>query len=267
MADERPKRLKDLTKSTIELAQLTDTHLFGDPARALRGVPTLPALRATIAAARQDLADCDAILATGDLVQDDPAGYAHFRAEFARLERPVLCLPGNHDDVPAMRAALAEPPFQCGGTWDAGAWRVILLDSTIPGETAGRIAASELAFLEQALAAVPDRHALVCLHHHPVPLHSRWLDGVGLENGPQLLALLRRFSNVRAVVFGHVHQEHDAVHDGLRLIATPSTCSQFKPRSEQFAVDARPPAWRTLRLHADGRLETRLQWLEAHWAA
>lgn len=266
MARGWPKRLKDLTKSTIQLIQLTDQHLFGDPARALRGVPTLPALRATLTAARSELDACDAILATGDLVQDDAGGYAHFRSEMGRLARPVLCLPGNHDDVPAMRAALAQPPFQCGGTWDAGAWRVILLDSTIAGETAGQLSAAEMAFLEAALGAAGDRHALVCLHHHPVPMHSRWLDGVGLGNGDDFLALLRRFANVRAVVFGHVHQAYDEMHDGVRLIGTPSTCSQFRPHSDDFALDERPPAWRSLTLHADGRLDTRLQWLEG-WRA
>jgi Icc protein len=267
VANQRPKRLKDLTKSTIELVQLTDQHLFGDPARSLRGVPTLPALRATLAAAQGHLAACDAILATGDLVQDDPGGYVHFRAEMGRLGRPVLCIPGNHDDVPAMYAALAQPPFQCGGTWDAGNWRVILLDSTVAGETGGRIADSELAFLEQALVAAAGRHALVCLHHHPVPLQSRWLDGVALANGKELLALLRRFPAVRGVVFGHVHQAHDGISEGLRLIATPSTCSQFKPRSDEFALDHRPPAWRRLSLHADGRLDTSLHWLAEDWAA
>lgn len=263
MAEGWPKRLKDLTKSTINLLQLTDQHLFGDPARALRGVPTLPALRATLAAARSELAAADAILATGDLVQDDAGGYAHFRTEMGRLGRPVLCLPGNHDDVPAMRAALAQPPFQCGGTWDAGRWRVILLDSTIPGETAGRLADREMAFLEQALREAGERHVLVSLHHHPVPMKSRWLDGVGLQNGAELIALLRRFPAVAGVVFGHVHQAYDALHSGVRLIATPSTCSQFKPRSDDFAVDERPPAWRTLGLHADGRLETELHWVDA----
>lgn len=266
MAECLPKRLKDLTKSTVNLVQLTDQHLYADSARALRGVPTLPALRATLGAARQDIVACDAILATGDLVQDDAGGYAHFRAEMGALERPVLCLPGNHDDVPAMRSALSMPPFQCGGSWDAGGWRVLLLDSTLPGETAGRITSSELEYLAQALEAAPERHALVCLHHHPVPMGSRWLDGVGLQNGPQLMALLRSFPQVRAVVFGHVHQAYDAMHDGIRLLATPSTCSQFKPGSDDFAIDARPPAWRRLALHADGRLETSLQWVES-WAA
>jgi Icc protein len=251
-----------LTKSTLNLVQFTDQHLFGDPARALRGVVTLPSLRATLRAARGDVEQCDAILVTGDLVQDDPGGYAHFRTEFSRLGKPVLCIPGNHDDLPAMQAALSLPPFQLGGVYDAGNWRTILLDSTIPGETGGALSAQSLAFLEDALASAPERHALVCLHHHPLPMHSRWLDTVGLANPGLLMALLKRFNNVRGVVFGHVHQALDTRWEGVRMIATPSTCSQFKPLSEDFAVDNQPPAWRTLALHADGGLETTLQWVQ-----
>ncbi|MEO6185096.1 MAG: 3',5'-cyclic-AMP phosphodiesterase [Steroidobacteraceae bacterium] len=250
-----------MTKSTINLVQFTDQHLFGDPTRALRGVVTLPALRATLSAARSDIGNSEAILATGDLVNDDAGGYELFRTEFAALGKPVLCIPGNHDDVPAMRAALSEPPFQLGGVYDAGNWRTILLDSTIPGETGGALSADSMRFLEAALAGAPDRHALVCLHHHPIPMHSRWLDTVGLANGNEMVALLKRFANVRAVLFGHVHQQLDRDWEGVRMIATPSTCSQFKPLSDDFAVDNQPPAWRTLALHADGRLDTALRWL------
>jgi Icc protein len=247
--------------SQTSLVHFTDPHLFGDPARALRGVATLPALRAVLAAARSHVDAAEAVLATGDLVQDDPSGYAHFREEFAALGKPVLCVPGNHDIVPSMRAELSAPPFQLGGTWDARGWRVALLDSSVPGETGGRLDAAALAWLEQTLVHAGGRHVLVCLHHHPVPMQSRWLDTVGLENGAEFTALLRRFASVRAVLFGHVHQDFDREVDGLRMIATPSTCSQFKPGSDDFAIDPAPPAWRQLQLHVDGRLDTQLHWL------
>ncbi|MET0279811.1 MAG: 3',5'-cyclic-AMP phosphodiesterase [Steroidobacteraceae bacterium] len=245
----------------LRLVHLTDPHLYTDPAGRLRGVPTLPALQAVLAAARAEIEACQAILVTGDIVQDDPGGYEHFRVELGGLSRPVLCVPGNHDDLPAMRAALSAPPFQLDGTWDIGAWRVVLLNSMVPGETGGRLAAASLAFLEQALASAPDRHALICLHHHPVRVRSRWLDDIGVANGQQFTDLLQRFPRARTVLFGHVHQQLDEMADGVRMIATPSTCSQFKPLSDEFATDDAPPAWRTLTLHADGRVETALKWL------
>jgi len=255
--------MDDMTKLTVNLVQLTDPHLYGDSQGRLRGVPTLPALRATLAAARHDIANCHAVLATGDLVQDDPGGYAHFRREFAALGKPVLCIPGNHDDLPAMRSALAGPPFQLGGTFDAGAWRVVLLDSTVAGQTRGALASDVLGFLDEALHAAPDRHALICLHHHPVRMQSRWLDSVGLTNAEELFGVLHRHRQAKAVLFGHVHQALDQMHEGLRMLATPSTCSQFKPHSDDFAIDDAPPAWRTLALHPDGTLATQLHQLES----
>jgi 3',5'-cyclic-AMP phosphodiesterase len=258
-----PKTLNKLTKSPIDLVQLTDTHLYADPEGALRGVPTLPALRSTLAAARDDIANSDAILATGDLVQDEAGGYMHFRREFAALGKPVFCLPGNHDDVPAMRKALAAEPFHLDGVLDRGSWRILLLDSTIARRTGGALSDESLQQLDRDLASAAGRHALVCLHHHPVVMRSRWLDTVGLANRDAFFAVLKQHSNVRAVLFGHVHQALDMVVDGVRVLATPSTCSQFRPLSKEFSIDDAPPAYRKLRLYADGRIDTEVVWIDA----
>ncbi|KTC63185.1 hypothetical protein AO262_22830 [Pseudomonas fluorescens ABAC62] len=42
----------------------------------------------------------------------------------------------------------------------------------------------------------------------------------------------------------------------MRLLASPSTCIQFAPGSEDFKVSEQAPGYRWLRLHGDGRLET-----------
>jgi Icc protein len=69
---------------------------------------------------------------------------------------------------------------------------------------------------------------------------------------------------VRAIVWGHVHQSYDALRKGVRLLATPSTCAQFLPNSDDFAVDRRPPGYRTLELRADGSLLTEVVWVAQH---
>ena len=38
--------------------------------------------------------------------------------------------------------------------------------------------------------------------------------------------------------FGGMHQEFDQSMQGVRWLATPSTCVQFTPRSDDFAVDS-----------------------------
>ncbi len=252
-----------MATSVVRLTHLTDPHLYGSESELLRGIATLPSLVATLANAQQRDWPPDAVLVTGDLVQDDPAGYAHFRRLLGALRVPVLCLPGNHDEPEAMRRELDCAPFVVGGTVDLGLWRIVLLDSTIAGSAAGRLGPESLAALQAALAGAPQRHVLVCLHHHPVPMASRWLDHVGLQNAGELFDVIDRNPNVRGIVWGHVHQSYDALRNGVRLLATPSTCAQFLPHAEHFALDRRPPAYRTLELKADGSILTELVWVES----
>jgi Icc protein len=250
--------------SLLRLTHFTDPHLYGEATESLRGVATLPALSKAIAHAQGRDWPPDAVLVTGDLVQDDPAGYPHFRRLFGTLGLPVLCLPGNHDEPRAMKRELAGAPFVLGGHVDMGRWRIVLLDSCIPGSAGGALSAQELAQLDEALGSAGARHCLVCLHHHPVAMSSRWLDRVGLSNAAEFLHLIDQHKNVRAIVWGHVHQAYDGLRKGVRLLATPSTCAQFLPNSDDFAVDRRPPAYRTLELRADGSLVTEVVWVEQH---
>jgi len=60
-----------------------------------------------------------------------------------------------------------------------------------------------------------------------------------------------------------VHQAFDGLRRGVRLLATPSTCAQFQPLALDFAIDSRPPAFRTFDLNADGTLITDLHWVDA----
>jgi len=244
---------------TIRLLQLTDPHLFADAAGALRGVVTQDSLEVVLRHAQAEVAAADALLLTGDVVNDDPGGYATVRTLLGGLGRPVWCLPGNHDDPQVMRRELAAEPFHVGGHHDLGAWRVIMLDSCAPGQAHGWLAGGELARLEAALAGAGARHVLVALHHHPIPMGSRWIDSVALRNPEALFALTDPHPNVRGIVWGHVHQQHDSLRRGVRMLAAPATSAQFLPQAERFAIDPAPPGYRCLTLHADGRIETEVR--------
>jgi Icc protein len=249
--------------SVLRLIQFTDPHLYGSETETLRGIATLPALKAALADARQSTAwPPDVVLVTGDLVQDDPSGYVHIRRVFGHLGMPVLCIPGNHDDPAVMRRELRVDPFTVGGYRDFGAWRVVLLDSALPGSASGRLSDRTLAQFEEALSTAEGRHCLVTLHHHPIAMSSRWLDRVGLENAEEFFNVVDRHDNVRAIVWGHVHQAYEGMRKNVRLLATPSTCAQFVPHADEFAVDRRPPAYRTLELQSDGSLLTEVMWVE-----
>jgi Icc protein len=246
----------------MQILQITDPHLYGNAGGSLRGVETDSSVRHVLADAFAQGVDYAAVLVTGDLVQDDASGYLRFTSIFGGLQKPVLCIPGNHDEPEVMRRALAQPPFQYCGTHAIGAWNFIMLDSYDPGHVGGRLMPSELERLDRALAATP-AHALVCLHHHPVMMRSRWLDTIGLSNVDEFWSIIDSHSHVRGIAWGHVHQVYDGTRRGVRLFGTPSTGAQFLPMSDRYAVDSRPPAYRRFELHADGRIDTEVRWVES----
>ena len=242
---------------------LTDPHLFADPQGALRGAVTYDSLQAVLAHYRDSGWQADIAVVTGDLVQDDSAGaYTHFRESLAPLGMPVHCLPGNHDVPALMRDALSEEPFHYCRPVERAGWLIAYVDSCVPGIAGGAISNREYERLEQLIAASDAEHVMVCLHHPPVAMNSKWLDTVGLKDGDEFLRRLGIAGKVRLAVFGHVHQEYDAEHNGMRIIATPSTCRQFAKGSDEFAVDDNPPAYRRITLKDNGDFDTELVWIE-----
>jgi Icc protein len=246
----------------MQILQITDTHLYGSASGKLRGVETDPSLRATLDEAFARVPNYQAVLVTGDLVQDDKSGYLRFRSFFGSLAKPVLCIPGNHDEPEAMRSELTGEPFRICGAHTIGEWTFVMLDSYDPGHVGGRLTKNELARLDTALAQAP-KHAMVCLHHHPIVMGSRWLDSVGLAEAQDFWSVIDRHTNVRAVVWGHVHQAFDGKRGDVRLLATPSTGAQFLPKSDRYAVDSAPPAYRSFELHADGGIDSQVHWVES----
>jgi Icc protein len=241
---------------------LTDPHLFADTGGNLRGTVTYSSLSAVLDHYFDSGWRADLIVVTGDLVQDDsPGAYDHFCQLLGAMQLPVYCVPGNHDVRALMRDALAEPPFYYCKSVAAGDWLITGIDSCVDGKAGGYVDADELDRLDEEIAKSSAANVMVCLHHPPVAMGSRWLDTVGLENGEEFLARITVSGKVRLAIFGHVHQPYDADHGGVRIVATPSTCRQFTPLSDDFAIDENPPAYRRISLHADGTFEQELVWL------
>lgn len=244
---------------TLCVLQITDTHLYADPEKSLLGINTLESFRRVLALGISNPhRKPDIIIATGDLVHDaSAAGYRRLAKEFETCQIPVYCLPGNHDKALVMNSCLEDHGVSTQKVLDRGRWRIILLDSTIPDQEGGRLSAGELELLEHSLANT-DRNVMVCLHHQPLPVGSEWIDKMALENGEEFFRLVRQHPRVKAVIWGHIHQDYHESRDGVQLFATPSTCIQFAPGIPGFKVDDSPPGCRLLTLEANGQLSSLL---------
>ena len=237
-------------------------HLFAGSDGELRGTNTQDSLERVLAHYEASEWVAHRVIVTGDLIQDDTAeAYERFRDLLLPLNLRIHCVPGNHDVRDLMRPVCSRPPFSYCAYEEIGDWLIVGIDSCITEHAGGEVSPEELERLSDIVLRSPAKHVMVCLHHPPVPMGSKWLDTVGLRNGNDLLERLRTLNRVRVATFGHVHQQYDAEHEGVRIIATPSTCRQFEPGSDDFAVDENPPAYRKITLSSDGSVEAELVWV------
>ena len=246
------------TDTPVQVVQLTDTHLCQMHGGTLLGMDTDHSLQAVIDLVKRERPPLHLLLGTGDL-SDGGARPAYDRLQgyFDQLSSDNYWLPGNHDNREAMQAAASRPDRLCKEIRVAR-WQILLLDSQVPGQVGGQLGESELALLDSALAAAQAQnlYTMVCLHHQPVTIGCGWLDEQMVSDADAFFAVLDRYPGVRAVVWGHVHQEIDRLRNGVRLLASPSTCVQFAAGCENFKADDQPPGYRWLELHDDGRVES-----------
>lgn len=246
------------------LIQVTDSHLFADPDGRLLGLRTRSSFEAVLGLALAAELPVRALVMTGDLVHDEsPEGYAYLRGVLEATGLPCFCIPGNHDRPDLIAHWLGPEGLERVASRPLGPWNLIFLNSTRAGHEGGHLTPDQLEAVDAALAAdlAP---TLIFLHQHPVPVGSAWMDTMDVENGQELLAICDRHPQLRALAFGHVHQEFATMRGGYAILGAPSTCVQFLPGSVEFAIDTRTPGYRELLLHPDGRLETWVRRLQAY---
>jgi Icc protein len=251
-------QLVDARDGIVRVVQLTDTHLCQSRGGTLLGMDTDHSLQAVIDLVKKERPAVDLLLGTGDLADGGArAAYDRLQVYFDQLTVNNYWLPGNHDGRGAMEAAASSPHRLCKEI-RAAHWQILLLDSQVCGQVGGGLCADELTLLEDALQRAQEQslYTLVCLHHQPVKVGCAWLDEQMVSNADAFFAVLDRYPGVRAVLWGHVHQEIDRQRNGVRLLASPSTCVQFAAGSINFKADDRPPGYRWLNLQSDGRIET-----------
>jgi 3',5'-cyclic-AMP phosphodiesterase len=239
---------------------LTDCHISTGVGRVRFGTDTSEAFRRVLDSVPASTPVPDFVLVTGDLVSDGrAASYEAFHDRLRTLSCPVRYALGKHDNRSAFRRVVlkAEPsldPYY--HSFQANGFDFLVLDSWLPGNSAGSLDAGQLKWLRARLAT--SRDAVVCIHHHFAPTGLAWLDRLILWNRKDLESLLRSHPGV---LFGHIHRAFDANLDAAPLLGTPATCYQFGPRSESREIGSDPPAFRIVSID-EGRVATEVRWMD-----
>jgi Icc protein len=254
---EVPKKKVSTTQGgPLRVVQITDMHLYADTRSCLLRINTQSTFEQVISRLRARHWPADLVLATGDLVHDgSEAGYRRLYRQLQALGVPAYCIPGNHDEGRALARFLNDGTVRTQPCAQHGDWNFVFVDSTVEGSDGGHVSDVALERLKACLGAHPRKPALVCLHHQPVLVGSEWLDTMAVDNPQAFWRVVDAAPQVKGVIWGHVHQDFQAKRGHKRLLASPSTCVQFAPRSKEFAVDQLAPGYRWLELHPDGRIE------------
>ncbi len=224
------------------LAQISDPHL-GEPP--IGGVKPKKSLREVLAAIEALPNPVDAILVSGDLAEHAaPEEYALAAELIGGLGVPVHVLPGNKDDRATMRRAFglpgeADAPIDYVA--DLGPLRLLVVDSTIPGEDRGDFTPAQLEWLDAELAGAPAQPTILAMHQPPLVTGMTDWDSVIMRPADRaaLAAVIERHPQVRAIVGGHLHRIAASSLAGRPVVVAPSTFVQARPDFERERIKLR----------------------------
>jgi len=228
------------------LAQISDTHIRTDDDGA-----AVRQLKRALAQVRDYGADV--ILVTGDLANDERADeYAAFAEAITDPPAPLYVMPGNHDDRARIRAAFPTHAYlprngNLSFTLDQFPVRIVAVDQIVPGETHGRLTQAQAEWLDDALAAAPERPTVVALHHPPFRTHDLLFDQIGLVDSNLFRSVISRHPQVQRVLCGHHHRVAIGQVAHAPVIVAPSTSWVYglavQPGQEIAPKTTEQPGW------------------------
>jgi 3',5'-cyclic-AMP phosphodiesterase len=224
---------------TITFLHLSDLH-FVPPGQLSAGIDPMQQTRGVLARIAQLDVSPAFIVVSGDLTDDGSAdSYEVLKEVLQELgnvngETPVLLALGNHDDrVTFRRVVLGVEQSGDQGSYHYSqlidGLRVIVLDSSIPGDVGGALGTSQMAWLEEELQKPASRGNLIVLHHpcrlagpdHHYPMFIL-RDAVPLE-----AIVARNRDRVAGVLAGHSHQANSAPFGGTLHATAPAVLCQL----------------------------------------
>lgn len=257
--------------STFNILQLTDLHLSADRNKMVNGINGYDGFNNTLQQALSSHTHCDLILLTGDLVNEiDTSIYDYIFTKLTATGVPFACIPGNHDVTDILNpeaefnhqqliACKPDSRLLNQHIIETKHWQILLIDSSMAGKIYGNISNVTQTWISKQLTH-NNKPAIIVMHHHSLPIGSKWMDKHILNNADDFWQTIMPFKQVKAVISGHTHQKSHQTHQSVDVYTTPSTNYQYKPKQDTFAYDElMTPGYRWIRLYDDGTMSTKVE--------
>lgn len=218
-----------LPPGALRIVHLSDSHLLADGALHQGVVDTAGALDLVLAEAAR-VEGVRLLVGSGDLSDDGSrASYRHLRERTSAWARAagaeVVLVPGNHDVRAGFAGVLGgDPAGPLDLVREVDGWRVIGLDTSVPGAGYGLLRAGQLARLRDELATPAPRGTVLVLHHPPITAPTTLHESLALQD-PEALAAVVEASDVRVVLAGHYHHHMVGHLAGVPVVVAPGVAN------------------------------------------
>ena len=246
------------------LIQISDTHLFGDKNRTLNGANPYNNLVSVFEHIKYLQQKPELIIVSGDLSQDCTVeSYKEIENFLSNSGINYKIFPGNHDDVDVINKV-----FKCNWkrdkvdfSFELNGWYFYVLDSSLYPNPEGYLSNDQLDNFKKYLSKNNNKSLIVFMHHHPTEINSAWLDKMLLKNADEFNKIIDKNPQVKAVLFGHIHQVFDKKINNVYYQSAPSTAYQVRPNSEMFTIEKLTPGYRLIEL-GESTFNSRVVWME-----
>ncbi|MEV8213163.1 metallophosphoesterase [Leifsonia sp. NPDC077715] len=245
---------------SLRILHLSDTHLYGDGRLHNGIVDTLAGLDRVLARAAT-LAEVDVVVASGDLSDDGTAdSYRRLKGTLepwaAERGAAIVYAMGNHD----LRDGFEEVLGARESVTHVHGFRVVTVDTSVPGAGYGQVFEEQLDRLREVLAEPSENGTVVVLHHPPVPPTTVLFEPLRLVDPEPLLEVCSA-GDVRLILAGHFH--HGLVTEagpaGIPVVVAPAvanTTDVLWPPPRERAVRGAGFAW--VQVPAEGPVRAHL---------
>ncbi len=193
----------------IKIIVLSDLHIVPE-GKLSHGLDTTERLEAGIQFVDSRHADADLIVLAGDLADHgEIAAYQRLQESLGKFVLPPVLTLGNHDNIDRFveqfgAAFVNEQTGKIDHLIDKNGHRIIVLDTSVPGQPGGRLEQRQLDWLKQSLDTAAGLPVIIIMHHNLTSFGVP-TDGIILENGETFAGIVSSCDTVRHVIAGHVH--------------------------------------------------------------